>query len=131
MANAIRLALIFLASGVAGCGSAALARAPQSIVLTAQSSKSITNVRVGEPVEIRLEAQAGTGFLWIPTRSASMVKAMEPLRPARMRAGGTETQRFRFKAKHKGVYVVSFSYAQPWSGGTKGAKSRSFTISAR
>ena len=129
MAGTFRLALIL--GVVFASGTVAAAKAPQAIVLTGQSAAPVTKVRVGQTVEIRLDAQPGTGFSWGPTRSASTVTALAPLKPSRMLPGGTQIQRFQFKAARKGTYVLGFSYSQPWKGGTKSAKTRTFTIVAR
>jgi predicted secreted protein len=131
MAAISRLGLILLAFALAGSGNAALARKSYATVLTEQSANWVTKVGVGEPVEIQLKTQGGTGFSWFPTSSASKVKALPPLKSSRMLPGGTEVQRFLFKSKRKGTYIVGFSYGQPWNGGTKGAKSRAFTIKVR
>ncbi len=109
---------------------AAISPAPARI-LTDQSSNSVTKLRVGEPVEIRLAAQPGTGFSWAPTRSTPMLTLMAPLKPATMLPGGTQMQRYRFKSNRPGTFVVAFTYGQPWKGGTKRAKTRSFTLAVR
>lgn len=131
MAAVSRSMLMLLALGIAGSGPAALTKTYGGVVLTEQSAGWVTKVRPGEPVEIRLKTQAGTGFSWFPTSSASKVKALPPQTSSRMLPGGTEVQRFLFKSKRKGTYIVGFSYGQPWTGGTKGAKSRAFTIKVR
>jgi predicted secreted protein len=129
MAVASRSLSILLAFAIAASGDPALARKSSALVLTESSAYSVTRVRAGEPVEIRLKTQGGTGFSWFPTSSASKVRELGSLKASR--PGGTEVQRFLFKSKKKGTYVVGFSYGQPWKGGTKKAKSRSFTIKVR
>ena len=87
--------------------------------------------KVGTSVEIRLKAQSGTGFSWVPKQWAALVTPMPPLRGNRAMPGGTQIQRFRFQARHAGTYPVSFSYDQPWRGGIKGARTKTFTIIVR
>ena len=132
MAGKSRLALMLIGCGIAAVWpAAASAKSYPSKVLTDQSGNSMTKVYVGESVEIQLKAQPGTGFSWVPRKSAFMVRELSPMKPGRMVPGGAQMQRFLFKAKRPGIYNVSFSYDQPWSGGTKKGKTRSFTIAVR
>jgi predicted secreted protein len=121
--------LIFGALALGGWGDAALARDPDTIVLTNSSPPSTTKVWPGQPVEIRLKTQAGTGYSWKPTNWQSMIRELNSDKASRH--GGKEVQRFLFKTKSKGTYFVHFTYGQPWKGGAKDAKSRSFTIEVR
>ena len=106
------------------------AKAKPAMVLTEQW-RGLVTARVGVPIEIRLQAQAGTGFSWVPTRSANVLTEMKPIRGSKALPGGTQIQRFQFLASRKGTYLLSFSYQQPWSGGSKGARTKTFTIIAR
>jgi len=128
MSVASRSMLILSALALAGSGDAALAKKWNAIVLT-EHSYGVTKVWPGEPVEIRLRTQGGTGYSWRPTSSASKVKEIGTVNASR--PGGREMQRFLFKSKRRGMYIVGFAYGQPWKGGAKGAKSRSFTIKVR
>ena len=122
-----RSILILSALATAAAGGPALAKTSAAAVVTEQSTSA--KVYAGQPVEIRLRTQAGTGFSWYPTSYASKIKPLSPLKASV--PGGREVQRFRFKTQNRGTYVVTFSYGQPWKGGTKHAKSRSFTIKVR
>lgn len=129
MSLASRAMFIFGALAFVGWGDTALARNPDTIVLTNSSPPSVTKAWPGQPVEIQLKAQAGTGFSWRPTNWQSMIRELgsdEASRP-----GGKEVQRFLFRTNSKGTYFVHFTYGQPWKGGAKDAKSRSFTIQVR
>lgn len=106
------------------------AKSKAATVLTEQSRGAVT-VKAGTAVEIRLQAQAGTGFSWVPKLWAANVTALPPLRGSSAMPGGTQIQRFRFQTKSPGTYPVSFSYEQPWRGGTKGARTKSFLIIVR
>ena len=104
---------------------------PTPANILTEDSRTMAVVRIGTPVEIRLRAQAGTGFSWVPTRSDNYLTEMKPLRGARARPGGTQFQRFRFQANRTGTYRLTFSYDQPWRGGTKGARTKNFMIVVR
>ena len=129
MPIASRAMLIFGALALAGSAGVAHAKKPDTIVLTDNSANSVTKVWPGQPVEIRLKGQAGTGYSWQPTSWQSMVKELSSHKASR--PGGTEVQRFQFRTKSSGTYIVAFSYGQSWKGGAKRAKSRSFTIKVR
>jgi hypothetical protein len=81
------------------CGTAATHAASRppgantTAVLTEQAA--VAQTRVGVPVEIRLRAQPGTGFSWVPKNLAAHLTAMEPIRGPPI-AGGWQIQRFRF-----------------------------------
>ena len=128
MPVASRSMLILAALAFAGSADPALARNWNTIVLT-EHSYGVTKVWPGEPVEIRLRTQNGTGYSWRPTSSASKVRELGSTNASR--PGGREMQRFLFKSKRRDTYIVGFTYGQPWKGGAKGAKHRSFTIKVR
>ncbi|HEU5482488.1 MAG TPA: protease inhibitor I42 family protein [Sphingomicrobium sp.] len=106
------------------------AEARPASILT-EESRGMVSARVGVPIEIQLSSQPGTGFSWVPTSSASLVTALKPVQSKRVRPGGWQTQRFRFLAKRTGNYRVTFSYDQPWRGGTKGGRTKTFLIFVR
>ena len=126
----MRSMMILLAVIAWAPGQAAEARSSSSAVLTEQSG-GITKVYAGQPVEIRLKAQAGTGYSWKPTSYTSKIKTLSTKKSSGGMVGGKEVQRFQFKTKNKGTYVLNFRYGQPWKGGAKNAKTRSFTIKVR
>lgn len=103
----------------------------QPAKILTEDSRGMISARVGVPIEIRLRAQPGTGFSWVPRVSASLVTELKPVRSSRAMPGGWQTQRFRFVAKRPGTYRLGFSYEQPWRGGTKGARTKGFLIIAR
>ena len=129
MATIARSVLIIAALGMAGSGPVASAKSYGGVVLTEHGSNYV-KVRPNEGVEIRLKAQGGTGYSWRPTSYESKVRELSTRNSSGM-PGGKETQRFLFRTKHKGTYIVGFTYGQPWKGGAKGAKYRSFTIKVR
>jgi len=127
MSRASHFALALAAPAITMFAFPAPAKTSAAAVVTEQSTSA--KVYAGQPVEIRLRTQAGTGFSWYPTSYSSKIKSLAPLKASM--PGGREVQRFRFKTQNRGTYIVTFSYGQPWKGGTKRAKSRSFTIKVR
>ena len=127
MPNASRSILLLAALSLASAGAPVLASQSATLLLTEDSS--FAKVDPGQAVEIRLKTQGGTGYSWRPTTYLSKIKELSTRQSAM--PGGKEVQRFKFKSKKKGTYVVGFTYGQPWKGGTKGAKYRSFTIKVR
>jgi predicted secreted protein len=127
MATVSRSMLLLAALTMAGAGGAALAKKYPSVVLNEHNTYA--RVFVGEPVEIRLKAQGGTGYSWRPTNYPGKITRLSSNSAGI--PGGKEVQRFRFKSNTKGTFNVGFTYGQPWKGGAKGAKYRSFTIKVR
>ena len=125
---AIALMLGFVAAPVSSASESK--KAKPVTILTEQSNRTAT-IGVGTPIEIRLQSQPGTGFSWIASRSTAGLSPMEPLRSPRAMPGSAQIQRFRFSAKRRGTYRLSFSYDQPWRAGIKGARIKSFTIIVR
>jgi len=123
-----RFAFVLLAASIGGSGDAALARQYSGVVLSENSPPSV-KVNRGEPVEIRLKAQGGTGYSWRATSYPGKVTELSSHGSGI--PGGKEMQRFLFRSNKKGTYQLGFSYGQPWKGGAKGAKYRSFTIKVR
>lgn len=127
-----RLLLPLLAWGaVSACGASEGTAVDRGKVLTEGASGSVRTVAVREAVEIRLRAQPGTGFSWVPSGSSRGVISVDPVAPPGSMPGGWELQQFRFSASQPGTYRVTFSYSQPWDGGIKGARSLSFTFEVR
>ena len=104
MPIASRAMLIFGALALAGSAGVAHAKNPDTIVLTDNSANSVTKVWPGQPVEIRLKGQAGTGYSWQPTSWQSMVRELSSHKASR--PGGTEVQRFQFRTKSTGQISV-------------------------
>jgi hypothetical protein len=104
--------------------------AKPSTVLT-EDSRGFVSGRIGVPIEIRLKAQPGTGFSWAPTRPVAGLTDMKPIKAYKPKPGSSQVQRFKFVPPARGTYRLNFSYSQPWRGGTKGAKTKSFIVVAR
>jgi predicted secreted protein len=128
MATVSRSMLILAAGTLAASPGAALARQYAGVVLNEHSTYA--RVHVGEPVEIRLKAQGGTGYSWRPVNYKGKITSLSSRNSSGM-PGGKEVQRFLFRSRVAGTYNVGFTYGQPWKGGAKRAKYRSFTIKVR
>ena len=126
----LTIVVVFSLGTGAACGATEASKSKQTMVLTEQSAGAIAHASVGEAIEIRLPAQPGTGFSWVPKGPAGMVSAQGPVLENPL-PGGQQTQRFIFSAQRAGTYRVNFSYDQPWAGGIKGAKTQSFTVVVR
>ncbi|MFP5330636.1 MAG: protease inhibitor I42 family protein, partial [Alphaproteobacteria bacterium] len=120
-----------LAVAVAAAPAAASPSKTQPAIVLNEDSRSLVSARVGLPIEIRLRAQSGTGFSWIPTRPVPGLTSLKPVSAKKSMPGSAQVQRFRFVASAPGTYRLSFSYDQPWKGGTKGARTKGFIIFAR
>lgn len=102
-----------------------------SLILT-EDSRGVVTARTGVPIEIRLQAQPGTGFSWSPGRSgAGVLTELKPIQSSKPMPGAAQTQRFRFLSNRAGTYRLNFTYDQPWRGGTKGAQIKNFLIVVR
>jgi predicted secreted protein len=116
-------------SFTAGFAGAASAHANRPITLTEQTAGAV-KAKAGEAVEIRLRSQPGTGFSWFPKSYAANLTPLPSIQGKAI-PGGWQTQRFRFLAKRPGTFRLTFAYEQPWAGGTKGARTATFTIKVR
>jgi len=131
--NARRLIWSMAAAGLAAVSVPAAAKqveAKPSTIIT-EDSRGFISARIGVPIEIRLTAQPGTGFSWVPTRSVPGLTPMKPIKASKPMPGSAQIQRFRFIPSARGTYRLTFSYDQPWRGGTKGAKTKGFIVVAR
>ena len=104
---------------------------PQTATILTEDSRGYVSVGVGVPVEIRLRSQPGTGFSWVTTKPVAGLTDMKPIKASKPMPGSAQVQRFRFVAPKRGTYRLSFSYDQPWKGGTKAARTQSFLVVAR
>jgi len=120
-----------LAVTVAAASAVASPSKTQPAAVLNEDSRSLVSARVGVPVEIRLTAQSGTGFSWVPTRPVAGLVALSPVKSGKRMPGSAQVQSFRFVASAPGTYRLTFSYDQPWKGGTKGARTKGFIIFAR
>jgi len=111
------LAILLPAMGVGTCTAAGGAKKPMTVG-EADQDKTI-RVAVGDEVEVRLEAQFGTGYALALSKvdDAIVRKVGEPTvdRSGEGRAGSKETQVFRFQAKAAGETVLELVYARSWA----------------
>ena len=127
MATVSRSMLVLAGLAMAASSSVALARHYSGVVLNEHNTYA--RVFVGEPVEIRLKSQGGTGYSWRPTNYKGKITSLGSSSAGI--PGGKQVQRFVFRSRTRGNFNVGFTYGQPWKGGAKGAKYRSFTIKVR
>lgn len=123
-------AALAAAAGVAGTPASATKPESKPATIVTEDSRGLVSARIGDPIEIRLRAQPGTGFSWVPTRFVAGLSEMKPVRASKPMPGSAQFQRFRFVPTARGTFPLSFSYDQPWRGGTKGAR-KTFLIIVR
>jgi inhibitor of cysteine peptidase len=88
------------------------------IVLTDADNGKTCELATGEKLEVRLEAQLGTGYSWRPQKPDERV--LQPLgersieAPREPKLGGKELQVFRYEAKAAGEVTLLFEYVRPW-----------------
>ena len=101
------------ALGVAGCGAA---EAPRTVVVSSEQDGASIALRVGERLRLRLPAQLGTGYSWVPDPAPRLLQpaGQQVESPERTRPGGTETQIFDFTAAGTGSETLQLAYRRPW-----------------
>lgn len=136
---------IFAASlGITGCtpeaGTATKnAEAPSTPVIIGEDQAwKVTSVRCGQTVEIRLSANATTGYQWAETSMNTFSNAPVVLERAgttylpdksdknAVGVGGTYVS--KFKAVGKGKVKLTLQYLRPWEGQSSAVKTLSFEI---
>ncbi len=90
---------------------------PDRVLTEADNGTSIT-VEKGDLIAVRLKARLGTGFSWKPAVEENGLEQTGP--PTQesdeeVKAGGMDTQEFRFKAVSEGTSILTLTYAQPWA----------------
>ena len=87
----------------------------------------------GDELEVRLEAQLGTGYSWRVTKFDERIldRLGEPVVESSKDAkpGSTEVQVFRYRAKARGQSTLALEYARPWEKDKPAA--RRFRVSLR
>lgn len=119
-----------LGAGTVSASAVSVRLGPQHGMIVTEQSPTVLRARAGQPIEIRLRAQPGTGYSWVAVTPSKYLTSMKSI-PGTGIPGGWQTQRFRFLAKKPGTYYLVFSYDQPWRGGTKGARRKTFTIKVK
>ena len=106
-------------------------RAAATVVLTETDSGREVEVRRGDVLVVRLNAQLGTGYGWRVARNNA--RRLRPLGESLEssgggdKVGGAETQVFRFKAVRRGAATLTLHYKRPW----EKAESKTFSVEVR
>jgi inhibitor of cysteine peptidase len=95
-------------------------RQPASVLLTAADLHRHIDLRVGQEIEVRLEANPTTGYRWQVVRGAPAVLdsleegtyAPAPTAPGTVGGGGTVA--WRFRAARAGHDSFQLAYRRPW-----------------
>ena len=84
-------------------------------------------LQMGQLLEVRLPVQAGTGYSW--SADADDADNLEFLDQSTLHPwgeqpmmGGSQTQRFTYRAIGPGPATLRFAYRRPWLGGVPPAK---------
>jgi len=97
---------------VAGSGS------KMPMVLREADNEKTVSLAKGDELEVRLEAQLGTGYSWRVTEFDEHLlnRVGEPAveSPKDAQPGSKEVQVFRYQAKAAGQSTLALEYARPW-----------------
>lgn len=92
---------------------------PKAVVLREADNGKTCELTTGGQVEVRLEAQLGTGYSWAAQKPDERVlePAGEPTieSPKEPKPGVKELQVFRYRAKAAGETTLMLEYRQPWA----------------
>jgi len=91
--------------------------APQSISVTDKDNGSQINMRAGGKLEIKLEGNATTGYLWEVSRLDKQILQQEEDLDYKAQsdlAGAPGITRFRFAAVAAGNTTIELIYRRPW-----------------
>lgn len=85
------------------------------------------NLQMGQLLEVRLPVQAGTGYSWsVDADQADNLEFIDQstLQPwgAPQLMGGSQVQRFTYRAIGPGPATLRFAYRRPWLGGVPPAQ---------
>jgi predicted secreted protein len=102
-----------------------------AVTVTASDSGTRVEIKSGDVLAVKLEAQLGTGFGWkVVSLNENLVQEGEAVQTPKGtgKPGGPEYQTFRFKAGKKGEAELRLQYAQGWHKGTKPLKEFAITV---
>jgi inhibitor of cysteine peptidase len=103
------------------------------VILGEADNEKTVRLAKGDELEIRLEAQLGTGYSWRVTKFDEHVldRLGEPVVESSKgtKPGSREVQVFRYLAKAKGQAMLALEYARPWEKDKPAA--RRFRVSLR
>lgn len=121
----MRIAVLALAAALA-------CHAAKPVQVTQSDDGKTISVLAGQPVEVRLPVQAGTGFSWQVQQAADSSLKVEtlPAKPAAGPGGATE-QVMRVVTKQSRKYELVFHYVRPWEKDVPPAQSFRITLRSR
>jgi predicted secreted protein len=108
----VLLTVVVLGLNVAGTGQL---RGQTPMTVTESQNGTTTTITKDQTLEIRLPAQAGTGYSWAlanPTAPLKLVRSDTP--SAANRPGGPQTQLFVLQPTNTGTGDVVINYSRPW-----------------
>jgi inhibitor of cysteine peptidase len=101
------------------------------LIVTGQDNKSEINLRVGDELLLRLEAQPGTGYSWRVLKDSyellSQIGQPDFEESDELILGGKEWQVFRYKAGASGMQRLELEYRR-WHGVTPSGIEDSFSV---
>jgi len=90
----------------------------KTVMLREADNEKTVSLVVGDELEVRLEAQLGTGYSWrVAERDERILDRLgEPAveSPKDKKPGSKEVQVFRYQAKAAGQSTLTLEYARPW-----------------
>lgn len=102
-----------------------------AVTVTDADNGTKVEIKTGEVLAVKLEAQLGTGFGWkVISGSTVLVLRGDPeqISPGDQKPGGPEYQTFKFKAMKKGGSELKFQYAEGWKKDVKPLKEYAITV---
>ena len=108
-------------------GADAVRAQPSAVAITESQNGTTTTIAKDQTLEIRLPAQAGTGYSWAlahPTAPLKLVRL--DTASAADRPGGPQTQLFLLQPTNTGAGDVVINYSRPWEKDNPPA--RTFTL---
>jgi inhibitor of cysteine peptidase len=122
-------------AGVALCAQApagnAMARTPSPVSATAEDAGKTISLTTGQSLEVRLQAQPGTGASWSVAPSSTRLLKFEGMKSegAADIPGGSETQVLSFTAIAAGKGMLMLDYGRAWEKTAPPQKTFSMTVS--
>jgi len=108
----VLLMVVALGLSVTGIGRV---QAQMPVTVSESQNGTTTTIAKDQSLEIRLPAQAGTGYSWaLANRTAPLKLVRSDAAAAPDRPGGPQTQSFVFQPTNTGTGDVVINYSRPW-----------------
>jgi len=87
-----------------------------SVIISEKTDRADVQVENGKLFEVRLKGQLGTGFSWklISGDERTKLLKMDIETSGKQETGGTDIQKFLFKAMNTGDIELKFHYDRAW-----------------